>query len=178
MIDLDRELLELFNKERMIAFFDYQVPQGEAPPLSGLCKISQPKSGTRQSRYVSLLFLMDTPDDVARQQVEAYVGWLDWNTFQHELRGVETVLPIPQVHKGSGIYLKEVDIYLDSGVSIVKQFVLNQLYPAILRVMRIRGGELVFWDDVTENRQGLQDLALEKESNRSIVERLKDFFQR
>lgn len=176
MIDLDRQLLDLFNKERMLAFFDFQVKLGEAEPHSGLCKVSQPKGGGRQSQYLSLLFLIDTPSDTAWQQVDAYAGHLDWNAFERELPGVETVLPIPHLHGGAGIYFKEVDIYLNSSVFIVKHYVMNHLYPAVLRVMGLKGGEVVFWDDVPERKQGLQDFALEKDPSRSVVERLKDFF--
>jgi len=176
MIDLDKELLELFNKERMIAFFDFQVIQGRADPYSGLCKISQPKSGSRQSQYISLLFLIDAPDDTAWRQVDTYASRLDWNAFQRELAEVVTVLPIPHLHKSTGIYFKEVDIYLNNRVAIAKRFVMNQLYPAISKVMGLKGGEMVFWDDIPENKKELQSITMEKGTPRSIVERIKNFF--
>ena len=176
MIDLDRQLLDLFKKERMLAFFDFRVHLGDAEPLSGLCKISQPKGGSQQPQYLSLLFLIDTPDDTAWQQVDAYTEHLDWNAFMRELPGVVTVLPIPHLHRGAGIYFKEVDIYLDSSVTIAKPYVMSTLYPAILRVVGLTGGEVVFWDVVPEGKQELQGFALEKESSCSVVQRLKDFF--
>lgn len=176
MIDLERQLLELFNKERMLAFFDFQVRIGESEPYSGLCKISQPKGGGSQSRYLSLLFLIDTPSDTAWQQVDGYVKAVNWNTFEGELPGVTTVLPIPHLHGGTGLYFKEVDLYLKSTVTVMRHFVMNRLYPAILRVMKVDGGEVVFWDDVPETRQTLKGFALNREPDRSVVDRLKDFF--
>jgi len=112
---------------------------------------------------------------MAWQQVDNYAGHLEWDGFRHELPGVETVLSIPHLHRGSGIYFKEVDIYLKGTATLSKHYVLNKLYPAILRVMRLTGGEVVFWDDVPESRQKLQGFAVEKEPSRSVVERLKDF---
>lgn len=176
MIDLDRQLLELFKKERMLAFFDFRVHPGGAEPLSGLCKISQPKGGSRQSQYLSLLFLIDTPNATDWQQVDDYTGHLNWDALMRELPGVVTVLPLPNLHRGTGIYFKEVDVYLNITETIVKHYVLNKLYPAILRVMKLTGGEVVFWDDVPESKQELQGLALEKEGSPSVVARLKDFF--
>jgi len=178
MIDLDKELLELFNKERMIAFFDFQVLQSNTDSYSGLCKISQPKSGSQQSQYVSLLFLIDAPDDTAWQQVDTYASRLDWNAFQRELAEVVTVLPIPHLHKSTGIYFKEVDIYLNNRVSIAKRYVMNQLYPAISKIMGLKGGEMFFWDDIPEGKKELQGFTTEKELPRSIVERIKNFFGR
>ncbi len=176
MIDLDRQLLELFNKERMLAFFDFRVRLGDAEPLSGLCKISQPKGGGQQSQYLSLLFLIDTPDESAWHRVDAYTEHLGWDAFMRELPGVVTVLPIPHLHRGAGIYFKEVDIYVDSSVTIAKHYVMDKLYPAILRVAGLTGGEVVFWDVVPEDKQELQGFALEKESSCSVVQRLRDFF--
>ncbi len=175
MIDLDRQLVELFKKEQMLAFFDFRVPLADAEPLSGLCKISQPKGGGQQPQYLSLLFLIDTPSAMAWQQVDKYAGHLEWDGFRHELPGVETVLSIPHLHRGSGFYFKEVDIYLKGTATLSKHYVLNKLYPAIMKVMRLTGGEVVFWDDVPESRQKLQGFAVEKEPSRSVVERLKDF---
>ncbi len=176
MIDLDRQLRELFKKERMLAFFDFRVSLGGAEPLSGLCKISQPKGGSPQPQYLSLLFLIDTPNATDWQQVGDYTGHLNWDAFLRELPGVETVLPLPHLHRGTGIYFKEVDIYLNSAEQITKPYVLSKLYPAILRVMKLTGGEVVFWDDVPESKLELQGLALGKEGGRSVVARLKDFF--
>lgn len=176
MIDLDRQLLELFKKERMLAFFDFRVQLGDAEPLSGLCKISQPKGSSRQSQYLSLLFLFDTPQAADWQQVDDSIGRLDWNAFLSELAGVVTVLAIPPLHRGTMIYFKEVDIYLDSGVAIGKRYVINELYPAILKVMKLTGGEVVFWDGVPEDKQELQGFAFEREPSRSMVARLKEFF--
>lgn len=176
MIDLDRELIELFNKEQMIAFFDFQVTRGEGAPNTGLCKISRPKSGARQSQYISLLFLIDTPEKSDWQQVDAFLGNLDWNTFQHELPGVVSVLPIPHLDKSSCIYFKEVDIYLTNSVSLGKSYVKNLLYPAVLRVMEINCGEMVFWDDIPECKPEVQGLSTENKSPGSIVERFKNFF--
>jgi hypothetical protein len=178
MIDLNQQLVELFNKERMLAFFDFQVKFGGIEPLSGLCKISRPKGVGQQSQYLSLLFLIDTPNYAAWKHVDLFAKDIDWNGLKGELPGVETVLSIPHLNQGTGIYFKEADIYLNSSVVIVKDYVLNKLYPAVLKVTGLQGGELVFWDDVPERKEGLKGSASEKESSRSILETLKDLFGR
>jgi len=55
---------------------------------------------------------------------------------------------------------------------------MNQLYPAISKIMGLKGGEMFFWDDIPEGKKELQGFTTEKELPRSIVERIKNFFGR
>jgi len=176
MIDLTKQLIDLFNKEQMLAFFDFQVTPGGNEPVSGLCKISRPKGTGEQIQYVSLLFLIDTPTDAAWEQVNSFVSNIGWDAFKRELAGAETVLSIPHLIHKTGIYFKETAIYLSSSVTVSKYYVSNKLYPAILRVMGLRAGELVFWEDLPESKQEIKSLRSEKGSPQSLVARLKDFF--
>jgi hypothetical protein len=175
MIDLTRQLIDLFNKEQMLAFFDFKVTPGENEPVSGLCKISRPKGADEQTQYVSLLFLIDTPNDEVWEHVNAFVNHIGWDAFRRELPGAETVLSIPHLIHTTGIFFKETAIYLSSNVTVSKYYVSNKLYPAVLRVMGLRAGELVFWEDLPESKQEIKGLGSGKGSSRSMVARLKDF---
>jgi hypothetical protein len=176
MIDLTRQLIDLFNKEQMLAFFDFQLTPAGNEPVSGLCKISRPKGKGEQTQYVSLLFLIDTPNDALWEHVNIFVNHIGWDAFRRELPGVDTVLSIPHLIHKTGIYFKETAIYLSGDITVSKYFVSNKLYPAILRVMALKAGELVFWEDLPESKEQIKGIAGAKESPQSLVSRLKDLF--
>jgi hypothetical protein len=175
MIDLKKQLTDLFNKEHMLGFFDFRFSPGGSEPLSGLCKISRPKGSDERGQYVSLLFLIDTPNESLWRQVDAFTNAVDWNGFRARMPGVQTVLPIPTQHCGAEICFKELDIYLDNSVVVSKAFVMTKLYPAITHVMGLKAGELVYWDDLPESKRGFESLASDQEAPRSILEKVRDF---
>jgi hypothetical protein len=176
MIDLITQLIDLFNKEQMLAFFDFQVTPGGNEPVSGLCKISMPKGADEQSQYVSLLFLIDTPNDTVWEHVNAFVNNIGWDAFRRELPGAETVLSIPHLIHTTEIYFKETAIYLSSNVTVSKYYVSSKIYPTVLRVTGLRPGELVFWEDLPESKREIKGLGSEEGTPHSLVARLKDFF--
>jgi len=176
MIDVNQQLIDLFNKEKMLAFFDFRLNLSGNVPVSGLCKISQPKSTAERAQYLSMLFLIDTPNEAVWQQVEAFARNIGWNSFLREMPGVQTVLPIPTRHQGTGIYFKETDIFLEPDVVVSKAYVASKLYPAISKIIGLRAGELVFWDDLPEKQQAIRGMRSEQEPCQSLLSRLKDFF--
>jgi hypothetical protein len=178
MIDVNQQLIDLFNKEKMLAFFDFQLNLGGDEPVSGLCKISRPKGTGEQAQYISLLFLIDTPNEAVGQQVDAFTRNIGWNSFRGALPGVQTVLPIPTRQQGAAIYFKEADIYLNHDVVVSKAYVASKLYPAIAHVTGLRVGELVFWDDLPEKKQASHCLVPGGKTGQSIISRLKNFFDR
>jgi|WetSurMetagenome_2_1015567.scaffolds.fasta_scaffold07906_8 hypothetical protein len=176
MIDVNQQLIDLFNKEKMLAFFDFRLNLGGDESVSGLCKISRPKGTGEQIQYISLLFLIDTPNEAVGQQVDTFTRNIGWSSFREAMPGVQTVLPIPAGQQGAGIYFKETDIYLNSDVVISKAYVASKLYPAISNIVGLRAGELVFWDDLPEKKQAFQGIVPGEKPGQSIVSRLKDFF--
>ena len=177
MIDLNQQLIDLFNKEEMLAFFDFQLSFSGNEQVTGLCKISRPKDTDQDTQYISLLFLIDTPNRALWEHVHAYAENIGWSKFETDLPEIETVLSIPHLHHGIGIYFKETAIYLKSGAAASKYYVTNKLYPAILKIMGLRAGELVFWEDLPETKHNLKGVLAEKESSQSLLSRLKDFFR-
>jgi hypothetical protein len=176
MIDLSRQLTDLFNKEQMLAFFDFRFTPVGHEPVSGLCKISRPKGTGEQTQYVSLLFLIDTPNDESWEHVNAFVNLINWEAFRRELPMVDTVLSIPHLIHKTDIYFKETAIYLSSNFAVSKYYVSSKLFPAISKVVGLQAGELIFWEDLPESKQEIRHLVPEKGPSHSLVARLRDFF--
>jgi hypothetical protein len=146
-IDLDRELMSLVAREEMLAFFDFVLALGGdrdgGPTVEGLCKISRPKERRSRVTYLSLLFVVDAADVSAQQALAARFGAIDWDAARAE--GVDGVLPVPHRDAGAGLFLKEVDVFLDGSRVADAAFVRETLLPSIVRATGIRPGELTVW---------------------------------
>lgn len=149
-IDLDLELSELFNKEEMLAFFDFHFPFGENEVLSGLCKISDPKEHEDRSTYYSLLFLIDVPEGKTHEDVDSLMAGVDWDQFRRYLPHVENVMPLPIHHTVKGVHVTETYVYTTAPDTPPDIYVRHELYPAILRVTGFKGGELVIWSEIAD----------------------------
>jgi hypothetical protein len=156
-IDLDQEISELFNKEEMLAFFDFHFPIGESEVLSGLCKISNPKERENRSTYYSLLFLIDVPEGRTHGEIDSLMAKVDWDQFRRYLPHVENVMPLPVHQQAEGVHVSETYVYVTAPNTSPDIYVRHELYPAILRVTGFKGGELVMWSEMTE----LEDMARE-----------------
>ena len=149
-IDLDQEISDLFNREEMLAFFDFQVPIGGSEPLSGLCKISNPKEHENRSTYYSLLFLIDVPEGRTQEEVNTLIAKVDWDQFRRYLPHVEKVMPLPMHQAVKGVCVAEAYVYVIAPDTPPDIYVRHELYPAIQRVTGFKGGELVMWEEIRE----------------------------
>jgi len=178
-IDLHQEFIELFRKEEMLAFFDFRSETGKGAPFSGLCKVSKPIAGKSDSMYLSLLFIIETPEEQLWRDV---AGWFDaivWDGLNQRLPEFESVLSIPYALESfTGNYFQEVDIYLKSGTVLSRSYVLGTLYPAVRAVAGIEADEPVFWEDLPN--RGCGTTAQTCDSARgggSLISRLQEFFR-
>lgn len=189
-IDLDQQLNDLFNKEQILAFFDFQLKWKGGEPVSGLCKISRPKVGESRSKYFSVFFIMDTPNERVRKHVRGFVNGINWNSFRRTSPGVKSVFPIPYRTISSEIFFAEADIYVSKSTEINKSYIITCLYPALRKIAGLKAGELIFWDDLLQEQRKptpsfghpseggdteiRNDTMTKKEIVRSLIQKLKE----
>jgi hypothetical protein len=178
-IDLYREFIDVFRKEEMLAFFDFQAESGGTGPLTGLCKISRPKAGKADSRYLSLLFIIETPDEKARKEAEARFGEIEWDGLRDRFPEFESALSIPfTLQEFSGNYFQEIDIYLKDAAMVSRSFILGTLCPSVFTVAGLAAGEPVFREDLPDAEKDLtESLIANRESGDSLISRLRDFLK-
>jgi hypothetical protein len=178
-IDLYREFIDVFRKEEMLAFFDFQAESGGIGPLTGLCKISRPKAGKADSRYLSLLFIIETPDEEAWKAAEARFGRIAWDGLRDRFPEFESALSIPfTLQEFSGNYFQEIDIYLKDTARVSRSFILGTLCPSVFSVAGLTAGEPVFREDLPDVEKGLTEAIIaDKESGGSLLSRLRDFLK-
>jgi hypothetical protein len=147
-IDLFEQFVSLSNQEQMLAFFDFEVdaPAGQAP-LSGLCRISKPKSGEWRTAYVSLAFVVDTPDEAAKAAIDAALAGLESDELKAAVPGVQEVLTVPVINVGPENYVRQADVLLEPGVNVDKGLLAQRLIPAIQQITGLKAADVVWWDD-------------------------------
>jgi hypothetical protein len=170
IIDLEQEFYDSFEKEQMLAYFDFTFDKGALP---GLCKISRPREGHTKSTYFSTLFIIDTPDDGAFGEISAYARKINWDSFRNYLPAFNSVMSMPYAGGKTENYFLEADIFIDMPVDMPKQFVLHKLYPSIEKVTGFKSGTLVFWDDIKEGLKKEDPT----EARQSFFQKIQDFFK-
>lgn len=148
IVDLDKELLNMFDKEEMFAFFNFEVSTPSEKIVAGLCKVTKPKTGEAQSVYFSLLFILDIPDNDTWREVDTLMNSLQWGNFERHSEKIEYVLPMASRSLSTGNYFKEVCIYLTGMNDLTKQYIFNKVYSVLPAVTNFKTGDLTFWDDL------------------------------
>ena len=175
--DISREFLDLFDKESFVCFFSFQVSVPEKTPLSGLCKVARPKRGTSKLNYLSLMFIIDAPDNDARTAVETILRRLEGDSLKEDLSELKTLVSIPGMEFDAGIYLKQVDLILHAQYAPDEHFIAERIYPSILKAARFEAGEMIWWEDLAELRASTPARAIvQKTPDVSFGEKLKRIF--
>ena len=150
-IDIDRELQELVASEELLAFFDFllrvELGDGTLREVEGLCKVSRPRERRSRSTYLSTFFVIDAADAAVHRALDAHMKRVDWNACGDVTEGVDIVVPIPHRSGGAGLFLKEIDVYLDGSRPPDAGFVRDVLQPALVIATGMRPGDLTVWDE-------------------------------
>lgn len=168
-IDIERELQDLVASEEVLAFFDVTVPLASGP-IEGLCKVSRPRERRSRATYLSLIFVIDAADATVLRAIDAHMGAADWNACGSAIPGVDCILEIP--HRGStaGLFLKEIDVYLDGSRPADAAFLRDVLQPAIATAAQLQAGEITVWEDAKAS-----GTAATAASGETLLARLKRF---
>lgn len=148
IVDLDKELTSLFDKEEMFAFFNFEVNTPSEKIVPGLCKVTKPKVGEAQSVYFSLLFILDIQDNETWTEVDALINNIPWDNFERYSERIKYVLPMLSRSLSTGNYFKEVCIYITSINDLTKQYIFNKIYSILPVVTNFKTDDLTFWDDL------------------------------
>lgn len=173
-IDLRQQFIEVFNREEMLAFFDFRAKTGLDGFATGLCKISKPKEGASNTHYFSLLFIIETPDEETWHTVDTWFSSIDWDTLRNCLPEFESVLSIPfALQQFTGNFFQEIDIYVREETPPSRSFILGALFPAVRTTSGIEAGEPIFWEDLPPSRSGENP----ENRNASLLERLQNLIR-
>jgi hypothetical protein len=143
-IDLLQDFASLYAREEMLAFFDFGIDRGGAPAVSGLCRLSKPKAAAAGSQYLSLTFVVDTPDEKARSAAEAALDRIAPQPLQTMLPEVREVVAVPSIDSSPESYVVQIDLLMHGESS--RPFIAGQLVPVIARLGGLKVIEFVWWE--------------------------------
>ncbi len=146
-IDIIQEFVELYTHEETLAFFEVQISAEGESKVSGLCRISRPKSADARGKYISLTFTFDTPDEKARSTVDAALAKLEGEHLRELLPTIAAVVPLPPLTQNSETYVRQLDLMLEGHIDPGKLFIAGRLLPAVQRVARLTPSAVVWWDE-------------------------------
>lgn len=147
IFDLEEQFIGQFDREDLLAFFDFQLAVDQNENVQGLCRISKPKKGEAISNYISLLFIIDKIDDRFKGEIDSHMKGISWDDLKNKLRGCEMIVPMSHVSYETRQFSQDVEIYLGRDMQITREYIGNDLYPAILEIFRCKSNELTFWED-------------------------------
>ena len=175
--DIRQELVDQFAKESFLCFFTFQIALPDKASVSGLCKVARPKRGTSALNYLSVLFVIDVPDNEHRGQIESIVKRLEEGRFRQALPELKSIISIPAMEFDAGIYLKQLDLILHAQDVPDEHFIADRVYPAILEAGRFDADEMIWWDDLAELKATSPGgVILQKTRDVSLGEKLKRMF--
>ena len=147
IIDLRQELIDLYAGEHMLAFFEFTLERSGNEALSGLCRVTQPKRHRPALRYLSLSFLVDTPDSATRPVVQKALALLEGDALKTAVPEVTDGVIISSLSSSTTSYIAQADLLLGSEVD--KAFILKKLIPAIARIAQLHPTHVEWWESPT-----------------------------
>ena len=145
VIDLRQELIDLYAGEQMLAFFEFTLERPGNDDLSGLCRIAQPKPHRSTLRYLSLIFLVDTPDAATRLVVQKALARLEGSALKAAVPGMTDGALLSSLHSSTENYIAQTDLLLESDVN--KAFITTQLIPALARLAQLHLTHVEWWEE-------------------------------
>jgi hypothetical protein len=171
-IDIKQLTLDVLKTEEMLAYTIFNAVVEGFPPLEGFCKISKPKK-VGKLNYFSVFYIIDTPDEMSRSAATLLTSKIDWKQLKKMLPEVESEMGIPYQHSTDYLFMER-EIFMNNPECLSKEYIFRTLYPILVRLTGFRSNDLLFWD--TETKPKVSS-SLDIKENRSLIDRLKAFFQ-
>lgn len=175
IIDLDKEFSDLFRHEQLLGYFDFQCLLPGRNPLPGICKMSRLREGESESRYFSLLFILDTPGKRDWEDADKKISAIEWEPLQGSLTGSTKVVSIPYASFSRNYYLKEIYIYISPNADYQRPYANRVLFPALRNLTGFELSPPVFMEDVPPRKPAAAP-APATESPAPLLERIKRLF--
>ena len=173
VIDLRQELIDLYAGEQMLAFFEFTLERPGNEALSGLCRIAQPRPHRSALRYLSLIFLVDTPDSATRLVVQKSLARLEGSALKTAVPGMTDGAIISSLHSSTENYIAQTDLLLESAVN--QAFITTQLIPAIAGIAQLHLTHVEWWE---ESRSLAAPPADTSSPSSSLLATVRDWFRR
>ncbi|MBN2107219.1 MAG: hypothetical protein JW832_07300 [Deltaproteobacteria bacterium] len=173
-LDIVQECAALFTQENTLAWFDVQL-ECDGGSTEGLCRIAHPKTAACGRDYVSLVFVVDTPQESQREQVAAVLAGLGNGVLEKALPEIAAVVAVPPSSCGPQLLIRQFDLMLKELFRASPEFIASRLHPALQDAPGLQTGGLGWWEDLRrETPRAAASGPARAQAPRSLITRLKD----
>jgi hypothetical protein len=146
-LDISKEIADLFDKEDLVAYFDFCFLRAGLSSVYGLCKIAKSKKKTDVRNYLSLVFIADLPEPTAANDTLKALNNICDEQLIPLVPRLNSVVSQPVMSTKPEMLLKQLDIFLDDHFQPDQHFIGNKLFPALTKLTGFKTESLVFWED-------------------------------
>lgn len=147
VINLDEELQELFKKEEVFAMLDFQFVVDEKDTFTGFCVILKSKNKESGLRYLSFIFVIDSPDSVKATKIKNALQNLNFNSLKKNIPELKKEISFTNPESTTKHCYYEVYLYFDESIITAERLLSEKIYKEMKFIQGFKIGELVFWQE-------------------------------
>ncbi len=152
------QYLEVIQREEFLAFFTFAQLPGVGAELTGLVKIARPSEGGGMPiNYLSLTFIVDTPDDSIFRAAKAQFGRLNLGDFQRHIPGVRAMTSVPATGFAGPHYVHQLDLVFSGALPADLNTLILQSGAAVRQAISAKTEAPQYWDDPSQAPKKTQD---------------------
>ncbi len=143
----DNKILELIQKEKFLAFFDFKkIGETGESELDGLCKVACPAKNDIFN-YISLTFIFDTPTESAALNAKRIMAKLTTGEILKNIpeANASTSVAAPEKYRQS--YVHQVDIIFTSPLPEDKKPIVAKVVYMMRNSLLLNTEPPQWWDD-------------------------------
>lgn len=132
----DKKLLEILQKEKFLAFFDFcKTGDDGASEIDGLCKVAEPAEKSF-AEYLSLTFIFDTPSEGKVALAKRIMANFTTASFKRVIPSVRAITSVPCSMRVAENYVHQIDVIFEGIITAdVKELIRQMVF-----VVRSAGG--------------------------------------
>ena len=124
----DKKLLEILQKEKFLAFFDFcKTGDDGASEIDGLCKVAEPAEKSF-AEYLSLTFIFDTPSEGKLALAKRIMANFTTASFKRVIPSVRAITSVPCSMRVTENYVHQIDVIFASHVANVRETITKVVY--------------------------------------------------
>ena len=147
MENKNNKILEIIQKEKFLAFFDFKkIGENGESVLDGLCKVACP-SNNDTFNYISLTFIFDTPSESARLNAKRVMAKISTEEIKASIPEAYASTSLPAGESKTDNYVHQIDIIFNSKLPEDKKPLVNKIVYMLRTAVLLNTEPPQWWDE-------------------------------
>jgi hypothetical protein len=141
--------------------------------------MSKSKKGKGNISYLSLLLVIDKPENDQMGTINDFLAKLNEDNFKQHLNETDTIVSMPEMTVGPSIIIKHIDIIMNDFYVENKTFIANTLYPSFGKITNCATSPLVWWNEDPDKIGAFDKTGhFQNEKASSLFQKIQNLFAR